>query len=161
MVDIGPISKSSSIFKSINIVQNIDQKNVKTIAIADSAKLLNEINDGKKSDVKELIEKYDLRNIDGSDVSAFIQLLRDKKAMSEETANILYGEMFLVFEDKPIGTKLDVISHLENRLESIKGYENEIGDVGISIMKLAVNTANSIENARKNKSGTIKIDQYV
>lgn len=160
MINIGPVlSSGNPMFQDIHIIREVDPREVQTICVCDPTGVQKQIDTLKQSDVTDVLQKYDLRDIDGTEMTAFVQLLREKRAVDEETEGSLSGHTLSVFEGKAVGARVDFISEIE-KLQKIITEDPQADERCVKIINRVVAEVHSIEQARKNGASAISIDTF-
>lgn len=131
---------------------------VKIVQGADVRQLQNNLESAKGMDVKDILQKYDLRDITKTEMFSFVSILSQKKAVSDETINRLFEHTTLAFEDQPDGQKTDFLAFLDGMASKVFSGPDPISENGKNILNTVIAEANSIDFARKTGADRITID---
>lgn len=134
---------------------------IKVIPGPDLRQLQDNVSDAKEMSTKEVLQKYDLRSINKTEMYSLVSILREKRAISEETADSLSGHALLAFEDEPDDKKMDFVVFLEGLANQVFNGPDPVGERETKILKMAITEARSIEFARSTGAEQITIDVNV
>lgn len=145
-----------------NVVQRtVNPDTVKIVSGPDIREFQSNVSEAQSMNVKDVLQKYDLKDINKTEMHSLVSILRDKKAISEETADSLLGHTLLAFEDAPDDKKIDFVGFLEGLADKVFNGPDKVGEQETRILKTAIAEAKSIDFARATGAERITIDVTV
>ena len=130
---------------------------IKVVAGPDIRQLQNNIESSKEMSVKDVLQKYDLHSVTKLEMYSFVNILHEKKAVSEDTIDRLYDHTVTAFEDVPDDKKIDFVGFLEG-LAGTSNAPGQIGENEKRILNTVIAEAKSIEFARSTGAEQITVD---
>ena len=108
--------------------------------------------------VRDVLQAYDLRNIDRNSMFSFIHILQDKKAISDETASSLTAFSLTVFGDEASNVKKDFSASVQAHADKAFSGPEQLDGMVADNLKHILSTIHSIDFARQSGAEAITVD---